>query len=131
VSWFHETDERIRHMIRALILATVSLAAAAALAIPVMAAPSAQTIRVNETSYRISLSAKPKAGVAKFVVRNASDDGHDFWLKGGGKTWKTRVLGEAGTASLTARLKKGVKYTYWCAVSDHASEGMRGSFVAR
>ena len=118
-------------MIRALILATVSLAAAAALAIPVMAAPSAQTIRVNETSYRISLSAKPKAGVAKFVVRNSSDDGHDFWLKGGGKTWKTRVLGEAGTASLTARLKKGVKYTYWCAVSDHASEGMRGSFVAR
>jgi hypothetical protein len=131
VIWFHETDERIRHMIRALILATVSLAAAAALAIPVMAAPSAQTIRVNETSYRISLSAKPKAGVVKFVVRNVSDDGHDFWLKGGGKTWKTRVLGEAGTASLTARLKKGVKYTYWCAVSDHASEGMRGSFIAR
>jgi hypothetical protein len=131
VTWFHETDERIRHMIRALILATVSLAAAAALAIPVMAAPSAQTIRVNETSYRISLSAKPRAGVVKFVVRNASDDGHDFWLRGGGKTWKTRVLGEAGTASLTARLKKGVKYTYWCAVSDHASEGMRGSFIAR
>ena len=118
-------------MFRALILATVSLAAAAALAIPVMAAPSAQTIRVNETSYRISLSAKPRAGVVKFVVRNSSDDGHDFWLKGGGKTWKTRVLGEASTASLTARLKKGAKYTYWCAVSDHASEGMRGSFVAR
>jgi plastocyanin len=118
-------------MIRALILATVSLAAAAALAIPVMAAPSAQTIRVNETSYRISLAAKPKAGVVKFVVRNASDDGHDFWLKGGGKTWKTRVLGQSGTASLTAKLKKGVKYTYWCAVSDHASEGMKGSFVAR
>jgi hypothetical protein len=131
VSWLQETDERIRHMIRALILATVSLAAAAALAIPVMAAPSAQTIRVKETSYRISLSAKPRAGVVKFVVRNASDDGHDFWLKGGGRTWKTRVLGEAGTASLTARLKKGVKYTYWCAVSDHASEGMRGSFIAR
>lgn len=118
-------------MLRALILATVSLAAAAALAIPVMAAPSAQTVRVNEVSYRISLSAKPKAGVAKFVVRNASDDGHDFWVKGGGKTWKTRVLGGGGSASLTAKLKKGVRYSYWCAVSDHASEGMRGSFVAR
>jgi hypothetical protein len=118
-------------MFRALILATVSLAAAAVLAIPVFAAPSAQTIRVNEVSYRISLSAKPKAAIVKFVVRNTSDDGHDFWLRGGGKTWKTRVLGGAGTASLTARLKKGVKYTYWCAVSDHASEGMRGSFVAR
>ena len=118
-------------MLRALILATVSLAAAAALALPVLAAPSAQTVRVNEVSYRISLSAKPKAGVVKFVVRNGSDDSHDFWVRGGGKTWKTRVLGDAATASVTARLKKGVKYTYWCGVSDHASEGMRGSFVAR
>jgi hypothetical protein len=118
-------------MFRALILATVSLAAAAVLAIPLLAAPSAQTVRVNEVSYRISLSAKPKAGVVKFVVRNASDDGHDFWLRGGGKTWKTRVLGEAGTASLTARLKKGVKYTYWCSIGDHRQEGMVGSFVAR
>jgi plastocyanin len=118
-------------MLRALILATVSLAAAAALALPVLAAPSAQTVRVNEVSYRISLSAKPKAGVVKFVVRNGSDDSHDFWVRGGGKTWKTRVLGDAATASVTARLEKGVKYTYWCGVSDHASEGMRGSFVAR
>jgi len=118
-------------MFRALILATVSLAAAAALAIPVMAAPSVQTVRVKESNYRISLSAKPRAGAVKFVVRNGSDDGHDFWLKGGGKTWKTRVLGGGGSASLTAKLKKGVRYTYWCAVSDHAEEGMKGSFVAR
>jgi hypothetical protein len=118
-------------MIRAVILATVSLAAAAALAIPVLAAPNAQTVRVNEQSYRISLSAKPRAGLVKFVVRNASDDGHDFWLRGGGSRWKTRVIGEAGSASLTVRLKKGVRYTYWCAVSDHAEEGMKGSFVAR
>jgi hypothetical protein len=118
-------------MIRALILATVSLAAAAALAIPVLAAPSAQTVRVNEVSYRISLSAKPRAGLVKFVVRNAGDDGHDFWVRGGGKTWKTRVLGEGRTASLTARLKKGIRYRFWCGVSDHAEEGMKGSFVAR
>ena len=118
-------------MVRAVILAAVSLAAAAALALPVLAASNAQTVRVNERSYRISLSAKPRAGPVKFVVRNASDDGHDFWVRGGGKTWKTRVIGEAGTASVTARLKKGVRYTYWCAVSDHAEEGMKGSFVAR
>jgi hypothetical protein len=117
-------------MLRPLILAAVSLVAAAALAIPVLAAPSVQTVRVNEQSYRISLSAKPRAGVVKFVVHNSSDDGHDFWLKGGGRKWQTRMLGEGGTASLTARLKK-VRYTYWCAVGDHAAEGMKGSFVAR
>jgi uncharacterized cupredoxin-like copper-binding protein len=111
------------------LLATV--VAAASLAAVAKSASTAQTVRVIENSYSIRLSAKPKPGVVKFVVRNASDDGHDFWLRGGGKTWKTRVLGEARTATLTATLKKGVKYTFWCAVSDHSEEGMRGSFVAR
>ena len=45
-------------MLRALVLATASLVAAALLALPVLAAPSAQTVRVNEQSYRISLSAR-------------------------------------------------------------------------
>jgi hypothetical protein len=118
-------------MFRALILATVSLAAAAALAIPVMAAPSAQTVRVTESNFKIKLSAQPKAGAARFVVRNSSSVGHDFWVKGGGKTWKTRILGRGKSSSLTASLKKGVKYTYWCGVSGHAAAGMKGSFVAR
>ena len=108
-----------------------TLVAAASLAAVAKSARTAQTVRVTETSYSIRLSAKPKPGTVKFVVRNASDDPHDFWLKGGGKTWKTRVMGEAGSASLTAALKRGVKYTYWCAVGSHRSKGMSGSFVAR
>ena len=108
-----------------------TLIAAASLAAVAKSASTAQTIRVTEVNYSIRLSAKPKPGVVKFVVRNASDDGHDFWLRGGGKTWKTRVLGEAGTATLTATLKKGVRYSFWCSVSDHRQDGMAGSFVAR
>jgi hypothetical protein len=41
------------------------------------------------------------------------------------------VLGVGSSATLTAGLKKGVRYSYWCGVSDHAREGMRGSFIAR
>jgi plastocyanin len=108
-----------------------TLVAAVSLAAVAQSAPNAQTIRVNEVDYKIRLSAKPKPGAAKFVVRNAGDDGHDFWLKGGGKTWKTRILGPGGNASLTATLKKGVKYSYWCAVGSHRSKGMSGSFVVR
>jgi hypothetical protein len=110
-----------------------ALGVAIGLMIPAVSsgAGQAQTIRVSEVSYRITLSARPKAGIVKFVIRNRGDDAHDFWLRGGGARWKSRVLGEGGTATLTARLKKGVRYTYWCGVSDHASEGMRGSFVAR
>ena len=109
----------------ATIVGAVSLAAVA------QSATTAQTVRVTEVDYSIRLSTKPKPGVVKFTIRNGSDDAHDFWLKGGGKTWKTRVLGEGRSASLTATLKKGVKYSYWCAVGSHRSKGMSGSFVAR
>ena len=108
-----------------------TLVAAASLAAVAKSASTAQTVRVTENSYSIRLSAKPKPGTVRFVIRNGSDDGHDFWLRGGGKTWKTRVVGEAGSAGLTAALKRGVKYTYWCAVGSHRSKGMSGSFVAR
>src|SRR5215207_8615451 len=107
------------------LLATV--VAAGSLTAIAQSAGTAQTVRVTENSYSIRLSAKPKPGTVKFLVRNASDDGHDFWLKGGGKTWKTRLIGETGTASLTAMLKRGVRYTYWCAVGSHRSKGMSGS----
>jgi len=108
----------------ATIVAAVSLAAVA------QSATTAQTVRVTEVSYSIRLSAKPKAGAVKFIVRNVGDDTHDFWLKGGGKTWKTRMLGEGRSSSLAATLKRGVRYSFWCAVGDHRSEGMSGSFVA-
>ena len=86
----------------ALVASSVTLAAVA------QSAATVQTVRVSEVSYGIRFSAKPKAGTVKFQVRNASGDAHDFWLKGGGKTWKTRVLGGSQVASLTAKLKKGV-----------------------
>ena len=109
----------------AAVLAAVSLAAVA------QSAPNAQTVRVTANDYSIRLSAKPKPGVVKFVVRNASDDGHDFWLRGGGKTWKSRVLGEGRSATVTATLKRGVTYSFWCSIGSHRSKGMKGSFVAR
>ena len=108
-----------------------TIVAAGSLAAVALSASSAQTIRVTETSNAIRLAAKPKPGTVTFVVRNASDDAHDFWLRGGGKTWKTRVLGEGRSASLTVTLRKGVRYSYWCSISDHRSDGMSGSFIAR
>ena len=64
-----------------------TIAAAVSLAAVAQSATTAQTVRVTEVDYAIRLSAKPKPGVVKFVVRNAGDDGHDFWVKGGGKTF--------------------------------------------
>ncbi|HEX7255908.1 MAG TPA: hypothetical protein VF236_08280 [Gaiellaceae bacterium] len=108
-----------------------SVIAMVALAVPTLGSGAPQTVRVNEVDGRISLSARPKSGAVKFVVRNRGGDAHDFWLRGGGKRWKTRVLIPGRSATLSVRLKKGVRYSFWCGVSDHAEDGMRGSFVAR
>jgi hypothetical protein len=107
-----------------------SVIAIVALAVPALGSGAAQTVRVNEVDGRISLSARPKSGAVRFVVRNRGGDAHDFWVRGGGKTWKTRVMIPGRSATLAVRLKKGVRYTFWCGVSDHAEDGMRGSFRA-
>jgi uncharacterized cupredoxin-like copper-binding protein len=109
----------------ALIVSSISLVAVA------QSAGVAQSVRVTEVSNAIRFSAKPKAGMVKFQVRNASGDAHDFWLRGGGKTWKTRVLVGGNGSAITATLKKGVRYSFWCSISDHRQDGMSGSFVAR
>ena len=116
-----------------LILLSLIAAAVAAVSLAAVAqsAPNAQTVRVTANSYAFKLSAKPKAGAVKFVIRNAAKgDAHDIWIRGGGKTWKSRFLGPNGTATVTASLKKGVRYSFWCSVGSHAKKGMRGSFVA-
>jgi hypothetical protein len=112
-------------------VAVLALSAVAVLAVPAVAAPAPQVVRVTERDYAIGLSPAPRAGRVTFVVRNAGRDGHDFWIRGGGQTAKSRVIGAGGTARVTITLKKGVRYTFWCGVGSHARKGMRGSFVAR
>ena len=115
-----------------LLALTAAVAAIAAFAVPALATTSAQTVRVTETSYRIALSAKPKAGTVRFVIRNvAEDDAHDLVLRGRGKTFRSRTLGPGAGATIVAKLRKGVRYTFWCSIGSHAEKGMRGSFVAR
>ena len=108
-----------------------TLAAAVSLAAVAQSATTAQTVRVTEVDYSIRLSAKPKPGVVKFVVRNAGDDGHDFWVKGGGKTWKTRVIGEAGAASAHRNAEEGRQVLVLVRGRLAPRKGMSGSFVAR
>ena len=115
-------------------LVTIGALAAAvtALVAPAATGAATQSVRVSATSYKLTLSARPKAGLVRFVVRNVSHgDAHDFWLRGGGKTVHTRVLTEGQSQTLTVRLKRGVLYRIWCGVGDHAEDGMRASFRAR
>lgn len=118
-------------MKRILLTLATTGAAAVSLAAAAQGAATAPTVQVTEKDFSIRLSAKPRPGAVKLVVRNTAANAHDFWLRGGGKTWKTRSLGQGRSATLTAQLKPGVKYSYWCSVPGHRSMGMSGSFVAR
>jgi hypothetical protein len=111
-------------------LAAITAVAVASL-VPLATSAPAQTVRVNATSYKLTLSKKPKAGLVRFVVRNASSDEHDFWIRGGGKSARTPVLAPGRSATISLKVKRGVLYRFWCGVDDHASEGMLGSFRAR
>ena len=113
-------------------LAALTLAIAASLVPLATGAPSAtQTVRVNATNYKLTLSAKPKAGTVRFIVRNASDEEHDFWLRGGGRTARTPIVAPGRSATITMKVKRGVVYRFWCSVSGHAEDGMLGSFRGR
>ena len=82
----------------------VSLTVAVGLTIPTLGSGAGQTVQVKEVDYRISLSARPKAGMVKFVIRNVGDDPHNFALRGGGKRWSSRVVGTGASSTLTVRL---------------------------
>ena len=118
-------------MTKLVLLAAALAAVAIAAAVPTLAAPAAQTVRVSERDYGIALSARPKAGRVTFVVRNVGDDSHDFRITGGGRTARTPLLAVGRTSRVTIALKRGVRYRFWCAVGSHARKGMSGSFVAR
>ena len=118
-------------MTKTILLVAATCAAVIATAVPALAAPSAQTVRVSERDYRIGLSPAPRAGRVTFVVRNTGDDGHDFRVSGGGVSTRSPRLAPGRRVRLTMTLKKGVRYRFWCSVGSHAKKGMSGSFVAR
>lgn len=50
---------------------------------------------------------------------------HNIAIRGNGVSKKGKEVGPGGTSTVTASLKKG-KYTFYCTVSDHEADGMKG-----
>ena len=113
------------------VAATVAVSAATAAFAAASPAGGIPTVAVKETNFKLSLSAKPKAGKVRFVVTNRSNLPHDFWIQGGGIKRKTPKLAPGKRAVLTVTLRRGATYRVWCGVGGHATAGMAARFVAR
>lgn len=131
-------------------LAVLATAAAALAAVPAGGAATqrsaAAMVTVKATVMEWMVTAKPasvKAGMVKFVVRNAGTQRHNFVviktkstgmlpMKGAvavetGRVGKTRVLAAGASQTLMLRLGKGT-YQLICNVPGHYMAGMKKVF---
>jgi uncharacterized cupredoxin-like copper-binding protein len=104
-------------------LATVVVAAlAAVLAGPGLAAKTKSvTVTATEFKFKLSVKSVPHGSVT-FTVTNKGKIPHDFKIAGK----KTPLISPGKTAKLTVTLKKG-SYPYLCTVPGHAASGMKGT----
>jgi hypothetical protein len=112
----------------------VAVAFAAVLAVIPTAGPAraiTQTVTAEEANFKITLSPRPRAGTVIFVAKNVAPIVHDLWVRGGGKTWHTKLIQPRESAKLQTTLKHGVRYRIWCAVDAHAQLGMNRFVIAR
>jgi uncharacterized cupredoxin-like copper-binding protein len=88
------------------------------------AAPSAQTVKVAESEWKIVL---PKttlpAGKYTFDVSNQGKFPHDLTIKGPGVSAATPNINAGSAAKLTADLKPG-SYDFYCSIPGHKAAGM-------
>jgi uncharacterized cupredoxin-like copper-binding protein len=120
--------------VRALALLLLTVAALGATT-PLLAArrPAPTRIQVTALEFEYRLSrVKVKQGPAVIELVNFGEDEHDLMLHrvGGTKTWKLRKILPGSRARLSVKLRPGT-YRLWCAVSDHASRGMRATLRVR
>lgn len=114
-------------MKRSALAVMLTLAAGAAVILPITVAGGAASVRVTGTEYRYTLSPRSVApGTVTFRFTNRGRLRHDFKIAGR----KTRVIRPRRAATLRVRLRRGT-YRYVCTVPGHADQGMKGSFRVR
>ncbi len=118
----------------------VCLAAAAALAIPGLAAgkpdePVPGRVQVRGVEFDLTLS-RQKVRPGRVIVQflNEGEDPHDLRLKrlgvGGepdGTEFGTGELGPGAYENIDSRLKKRSTYLLWCSIQDHRQLGMEAT----
>ena len=113
-------------MRRAVLLLTC-LAALAAASVALAATKTLKATESDGLGYSKSVI-KVKHGKVTIKMANPGSNHleHSIDIKGNGVSAHSAVVQPGKTASVTATLKKGKTYTFYCGVSGHEQDGMKG-----
>ncbi len=116
-------------MMKAAVVAVLTVAVTFVVASVALARPSATTVAVvagkpSELKFTLSKKSLPK-GQATFAVTNKGTLEHDFKIAGK----KTALIKKGKKATLKVTFTKSGKYPYLCTVKGHAAGGMKGTLT--
>lgn len=119
----------------ALLAAAVLLALPAATAAgrPAAHGAAAHTLRLAAVPGQFAFSRTrltTTAGTVTLRMSNPASFSHGIAISGRGVRRSGPIVGQGGTSRLTARLARGT-YTFFCPVSGHRAQGMRGTLTVR
>jgi uncharacterized cupredoxin-like copper-binding protein len=86
-------------------------------------APSAKTVKVAESEWKVVLPKTLSAGKYTFEAANEGKFPHDLAIEGPGVSDKTSEIPAGDSAKLTVTLKSGT-YDFYCSIPGHKSAGM-------
>jgi uncharacterized cupredoxin-like copper-binding protein len=87
------------------------------------AAPSAKTVKVAESEWKVVLPKTLSAGKYTFEASNQGKFPHDLAIDGPGVKTKTSEIAAGSSAKLTVTLKSGT-YDFYCSLPGHKAAGM-------
>lgn len=90
-------------------------------------------LSVTETEYKLTPpTAKVSGGKVKVSVNNAGGTVHALEIEGGGtggKDLKSSAVPPGASTTITASLKPGKTYEWYCPIADHKALGMKGTIT--
>jgi uncharacterized cupredoxin-like copper-binding protein len=116
-------NERKRVAIAAVAF-TVAVGGAAIGGVVARAQVAVPTVNVTLKEFKVTTSAKLKAGKVTLHVVNKGKIPHALKVAGPGVNAKTATLAPGKSANLTVSLKDG-STNLWCPISNHAALGMK------
>ena len=87
------------------------------------AAPSAKTVKVAESEWKVVLPKTLSAGKYTFQASNEGKFPHDLTIDGPGVSEKTPQISAGSSAKLMVTLKSGT-YDFFCSIPGHKAAGM-------